>query len=253
MTTDAMIILEPLTDDESRRRGELERALARGVEAVQEMWAALAEMRDRRLYRSTHPTFEAWCADLNISDSRARQLILAHEFTTVTGVTVSNERQARALKAALKDYPVEYHQTIVDTAKSYAAMHQHELSVTDVKAAGNVVMQMTTTGAVDTGDGDSTPITAAITQEQYELMARQAAHIEERKSMTRGRPVMQLIAPVVEIGGGQLVFATGAIDLASLRCGTRYQITLREINEAYFEEDDQPRKEVLSDTNGSGV
>lgn len=53
-------ILEQLTQDEQRDRQRLEI----GVEqAFYQAGKALAELRSRRLYRSTHKTFEAYCQD----------------------------------------------------------------------------------------------------------------------------------------------------------------------------------------------
>lgn len=49
-----------LTDDELRDRLHLERKVER---AFFEAGKALAELRDRRLYRSTHKTFEEYCRD----------------------------------------------------------------------------------------------------------------------------------------------------------------------------------------------
>lgn len=58
---------------------------------------ALATMRDSRLYRETHATFEEFCREeLGISDRRARQLMVAAEIgTTVPKITT--ESQAREL------------------------------------------------------------------------------------------------------------------------------------------------------------
>lgn len=49
-----------LTEEEQRDRLYLERRVER---AVFEAGKALAELRDRRLYRSTHRTFEEYCRD----------------------------------------------------------------------------------------------------------------------------------------------------------------------------------------------
>ena len=51
-------VLEELTPDEERERHRLEWKVER---AFYEAGAALRELRDRRLYRSTHKTFEEYC------------------------------------------------------------------------------------------------------------------------------------------------------------------------------------------------
>jgi hypothetical protein len=59
ITVSAVEIPE-LTEEEQRDRLHLERRVER---AVFEAGKALAELRDRRLYRSTHGTFEEYCKD----------------------------------------------------------------------------------------------------------------------------------------------------------------------------------------------
>jgi hypothetical protein len=87
-----------LTADEAARLAELEARIKRGF---QEVGLALREIRDARLYRETHPTFEGYCRERwDFSDRRARQFMDAAEIGTM--VPVENERQARAL-APLKD------------------------------------------------------------------------------------------------------------------------------------------------------
>ncbi|WP_442940133.1 hypothetical protein [Nostoc sp.] len=59
ITVTAVEILE-LTEEEQRDRLYLERRVEK---AFFEAGRALAELRDRRLYRSTHRTFEEYCRD----------------------------------------------------------------------------------------------------------------------------------------------------------------------------------------------
>jgi hypothetical protein len=93
-----------LTEAEAARLAELEGIIER---SFVEIGLALKEIRDSRLYRATHASFEDYCPDRwGWQASRARQLIGAAE--TVTKVTAAglpapaNERQARAL-VPLKD------------------------------------------------------------------------------------------------------------------------------------------------------
>lgn len=88
---------------------DLEVVIERGLGTFVKVGEALATIRDQRLYRQGHETFEDYCRDRwGFSASRARQLIGASE--TVTAVTVgggpapTNEAQARAL-TAVKDAP----------------------------------------------------------------------------------------------------------------------------------------------------
>lgn len=58
--TDNVVELEELTQEEVRERLYLERKVER---AFYEAGKALMELRDRRLYRSTHKTFEEYCRE----------------------------------------------------------------------------------------------------------------------------------------------------------------------------------------------
>jgi hypothetical protein len=87
-----------------------------------EVGAALALIRERQLYRTSHDTFEAYCRERwGWNDRRARQLIDAHEVVASlaeTGTMVpKNERQARALK----DVPPEHRATVLTEAREQAA------------------------------------------------------------------------------------------------------------------------------------
>ena len=68
--------LQPISLAESGRLVELEKMIERGLQTFLEVGAALAEIRDAKLYRIEYSTFEAYCRDKwKISDRRARQLI----------------------------------------------------------------------------------------------------------------------------------------------------------------------------------
>ncbi len=84
---------------------ECERVIERGLKTFIEVGHALARIREERLYRETHTTFEDYCRGRwEFDASRARQLISAAK--TVTVVTVGgqpapiSERVARELRRA---------------------------------------------------------------------------------------------------------------------------------------------------------
>ena len=92
MTTVAVLPLE-----------EYERTIERGLATFVEVGEALLAIRDKRLYRESHATFEDYCRERwGFTDRRARQLMEASEIGTV--VPVGNEAQAREL-APLRDDP----------------------------------------------------------------------------------------------------------------------------------------------------
>lgn len=113
--------------------GELERCEAiieRGLRTFTEVGNALLRIRDRRLYRAKHGTFEAYCRERwGFTDRRARMLISAAETVaiietgTIVPVLPATESQARPLTTlrgdngkALPDLQREAWQHAVETA-----------------------------------------------------------------------------------------------------------------------------------------
>lgn len=96
-----------LTTVEASDLAQNEEVIERGLHTFVEVGQALADVRDRRLYR-VHGTFEEYLRDRwEMSDGRARQLIgaaLVAEALTVTTVTVpTSERVARELAPLRSD------------------------------------------------------------------------------------------------------------------------------------------------------
>lgn len=94
-----------LTAGEKRHLGALEKRIASGLQTFREVGAALLEIRDSRLYRETHATFEAYCNERwALPRARAYQLIDSAKVVLALGdpEELTNEAQAREL-AALPD------------------------------------------------------------------------------------------------------------------------------------------------------
>lgn len=105
--------ISPLLLLEQDSLHECETVIERGLATFVDVGTALARIRDGRLYRATHATFEDYCRDRwGFNDSRARQLIIAaqtaSELGSVTNVTVTNEGQARAIAPTLKEHGPEF-------------------------------------------------------------------------------------------------------------------------------------------------
>lgn len=99
----------------SRSLADCEAVIERGLNTFVEVGAALMEIRDSRLYRSTHGDFDTYCQDRwGFSRRRAGQMIEAAEVGTM--VPTSNERQARAL-APLKDDPEVMAEVMAEVAE----------------------------------------------------------------------------------------------------------------------------------------
>jgi hypothetical protein len=98
-----------LTQSEAERLAELESAIERGKKTFIEVGNALAEIRDRRLYRRDWPTFEAYCIfHWGWSRQRSYQLIEAAAVVKLLpdalSTIVDAESQARELaKVAAED------------------------------------------------------------------------------------------------------------------------------------------------------
>jgi len=94
-----------LSKGEQRKLGQLERRIAAGLQTFREVGTALLEIRDSRLYRDTHATFEAYCAERwGMPRSRAYQLMDSAKVVATLGdpEDLTNEAQAREL-AVLDD------------------------------------------------------------------------------------------------------------------------------------------------------
>jgi hypothetical protein len=95
-----------LVPDERFRLSELEIVIEGGLQTFVDVGLALGEIRDSRLYRETHATFEDYCLERwKFTGRRGRQLIAAAEIGTV--VPVENEAQARELVPLLRDHGPE--------------------------------------------------------------------------------------------------------------------------------------------------
>ena len=95
---------------EHSRLASLEEVINKGRQTFIEVGNALLEIRESRLYRETHNTFEDYCLERwDISKTQANRLVqsseVAHTLTPI-GVMPSTESQAREL-APLLDRPDE--------------------------------------------------------------------------------------------------------------------------------------------------
>lgn len=91
-----------LTTIESRALAEHEAVIERGIKTFYEVGIALADIRDRKLYRAEHGTFEEYCQQRwQMTRSRAYQMIdAAGVVSTIVDTALpapANEGQAREL------------------------------------------------------------------------------------------------------------------------------------------------------------
>ena len=105
-----------ITLTESAKLAELERTIEAGLATFVEVGQALMEIRDGRLYRSEHKTFEAYCRDKwNMGRTYAHRLMAAAETheTLPMGNKPATERQARPLtKLPSREHPRAWAQAV---------------------------------------------------------------------------------------------------------------------------------------------
>jgi hypothetical protein len=124
MTTTETATTEVLTDTETLRLGVLERVIERGMQTFVEVGRALAEIRDGRLYRTGHATFEAYCRERwGFSRQHAYRAVDAAsiaELVSPTGDTPrpSSERVAREL-VPLKGHPEQMREAWAETVAEH--------------------------------------------------------------------------------------------------------------------------------------
>jgi len=101
--------LGELTGEEAGLREGCEQVIRKGLATFAEVGAALMEIRDRRLYRSTHGSFEAYCkATWRFDRTYASRLITASEVagTVAHGHRIPPKLTERAARE-LKELPAE--------------------------------------------------------------------------------------------------------------------------------------------------
>ncbi|WP_317111783.1 hypothetical protein [Chroococcidiopsis sp. SAG 2025] len=114
-------VLSELDEDEERDRHRLELRVER---AFCEAGKALAELRERRLYRSTHKTFEAYCQDrFGFTRRHVNYLIAGSQVvenlqmgTIGSQILPTSERQVRSLIALEPDEQREVWQQAVEAS-----------------------------------------------------------------------------------------------------------------------------------------
>ncbi|MGH2800507.1 MAG: DNA methyltransferase [Thermoleophilaceae bacterium] len=100
------VIVRRLSHPERSRLAELESLVERGLQTFVEVGKALMEIRESRLYRETHGTFETYCRErFRLGRAQAYRLIggaSVAELVSPMG-DIPNERQARELVPVLRD------------------------------------------------------------------------------------------------------------------------------------------------------
>lgn len=110
---------------------ECEAIIERGLTTFVEVGSALLRIRDERLYRESHGTFEGYCRERwNLSRPRAYQLIEAaevgSELSTTVDVRPATERVAREL-APLREQPDQMREAWQETLAQHGVLQLAEI------------------------------------------------------------------------------------------------------------------------------
>lgn len=175
------VVFEALTEEEENLRRRLEDRIEKRLGGI---FDDLMEIQRRRLWRSTHGSFENYCRTRwNFGKSRGYQIAAAGQVMTLlleAGETVvpQNERQARELIASglqPEDQAILW-KFVKETAPNGKISSSHIKSV-----VGYVREMIVTGGAVDDGSGEMSHISevvkAGITEDVYERFQRQLTHL----------------------------------------------------------------------------
>lgn len=145
----------PLSDLERQRLGELELEVERGTKAFLAVGRALREICDSRLYRETHPTFEAYVRErFGCERGHAYNLIksvnAADAIQSAGLEEPANEYQVRPLVKLTSEKQVEAWKSALEIAGNGKVTH-------DLVKAAVVEIEGNVEGEVFTDDDDDDP------------------------------------------------------------------------------------------------
>lgn len=130
-----------LVPEEANRLARCEAAIARGIKAFGEVGAALFEIREGRLYRQTHGTFDDYCQERwGMSKTHANRLINASAVMTNVipiGVIPTAESQVRPLAKMPPDEQKSIWREAVETAPRGKVTARHVESVVKARCASS--------------------------------------------------------------------------------------------------------------------
>jgi len=189
--------VQPLNSQEQATLTQLESVIQQDLQAFQRTGSALAEIRDGRLYRATHTTFDAYLQERwGFTRQHAGRLIAAAEVAQVLepiGFHPENERQAREAKGAaeiVKQLEPEQADTVARFIQ--ASTGSEKPTTSQIKAVAEVVRAIDEHGTVDHPEtGEPVPFTElpeparmAVIRENvstgtHERLQRQKNHVQE--------------------------------------------------------------------------
>ena len=138
-------IKEKLDVSERGRLRKLELAVAEGISSFVVVGEALKEIRDAKLYRESHKTFEKYVDDKwSMGRNYANKLIASADVSKVLGTVVPNNERASEIKTEgqlreLRNVPVESMEAVVNKAADIAGADT--ITASDIKQAREEVLE----------------------------------------------------------------------------------------------------------------
>lgn len=188
---------DKLTDDETQQLEGCEEIIENGLNIWYQVGEALLHIRDKKLYRSTHKTFEDYCRERWDMDRRyANRLIGASSVLENLG-SIDPKPTSETHVRPLTPLAPEEQKLVWDVVQQTAP--RGKVTAEHVKSVVTVLKEVTATGAIDDGTGTSIPVSeatvthikAAVTEETYERMARQETHVAEKQAKRLARDVRE--------------------------------------------------------------
>jgi hypothetical protein len=145
---------QPITLKESARLVELERKIKTGMTTFVEVGNALMEIRDSKLYRVEHKTFEAYCRDKwGMSRVQAHRIIGASEVSKMLPIgnkLPQTETQARPLtKLPAKKQPEAWAKAVEIADGNQPTQRQVEQAVRQTLSTDNPTKTKKTRGSYE--------------------------------------------------------------------------------------------------------
>jgi phage N-6-adenine-methyltransferase len=177
-----------LSASEDAELAACEVVIESGLQTFYEVGCALLKIRDGKLYRQTHKTFEDYCRGRwEFSKTHANRLIQSAEVLdnlAPIGVKPQTESQAREL-AAVGVHDIDAQRAVWQIALATAPTSgdgKPVVTASHIKSVTQVLKDIIRDGGLDDGSGEVKPlgvlIDAAVTEETYERMMRQKEYLK---------------------------------------------------------------------------
>lgn len=198
--------------------------IERGLKTFIDVGQALAEIRDSRLYKGTHDTFESYLEQRwNMSRSYAHRMIAAAEVVlpmgNIEGQAPTNERQTRALAAVPEPERAEVWREAVEqtggkpTAKAVTEIAKARTAPTPTPEPTESPLSTAPVGSGSTSPEPERHLSVLPTPEQVEAqrMEEQRVQIVDRARRRAPRLVPEIRDLITEVMSGMNLGETDLI------------------------------------------